>query len=59
MKTEAQEEVAETFEPPRLIELGSLREIIRGVGSSAFDSLGDSPSCTTSNARNPTADTEC
>lgn len=33
------------LEPPRLIHLGKVREVIKGSGSAEFDSFTASPSC--------------
>ncbi|MEZ4459636.1 MAG: lasso RiPP family leader peptide-containing protein [bacterium] len=49
----------EVYEKPRLIELGELRELVRGTGSNQFDSLGDSPACTSANGVQSAPDDNC
>ncbi len=36
------------YEKPTLVEIGELKEIVRGSGSATFDGSGDAPACTTS-----------
>ncbi len=48
-----------SYEKPTLIEIGELKEIVRGSGSAMFDGLTDSPSCSTSNGLLTAPDDNC